>query len=218
MALLFDADELDELEDDPLDAWVPDESAIERDALAVMTEAELAKSIGWLHGAACTNLETDLFFPLRNALVGPRANSEDRRQLDVAAQKRNASGRDLCNRCPVRIECLSEAIFSSQVGVWGGHTRLGRTMLRERLQQTRSEVLRPACGTLDGFYRHTRDGSDVCIECRDAAISAGVPTASQSPARRAAGEFRVIPVSHQEELPDASPLVPVQVPLLVGID
>lgn len=218
MSLLFDQEELDELEDDSLDSWIPDETAIERDALTVMSESELARSVGWLHGAACTDMETDLFFPLRNALVGPRASSEARRQLDVAAQKRNASGRDLCQRCDVRFECLSEAIFSSQVGVWGGHTRLGRTMIREHLVKIRPTIIDPECGTLDGFYRHTRDGSDACDDCRSAAVEAGVSTAAQSPARRAVGEFRFIPASPTEALPDASILVPVEVPLLAGID
>ena len=180
----------------------------------VMSEAQLAASGQWMEFAACRNLYTDIFFPKRNGIVGPDVKQLDRRRLDVAAGRRNASPADLCQACPVRGECLSEAIHGSCVGVWGGRTRLGRNLIKTTLLDQDPARVVPMCGTLDGWYAHLRhvEHGPPCNSCTAEAVAEDhyTSTIGVGPLRRALGESAWA----AEDLPDASEEVPAPQPLL----
>ena len=57
----------------------------------------------WQSEAACAEIGGDLWFP----------NDTDRHQAERA--------KEICARCPVRLECLTEAIENGEThGIWGG--------------------------------------------------------------------------------------------------
>ncbi|MGZ8785829.1 MAG: WhiB family transcriptional regulator [Acidimicrobiia bacterium] len=71
---------------------------------------------GWREEAACSGLDTNLFFP---------ATEDDQVQLSVARQ--------VCALCPVQESCLAYAVESRQtVGIWGGATTRERRRIRRR--------------------------------------------------------------------------------------
>jgi WhiB family transcriptional regulator, redox-sensing transcriptional regulator len=66
----------------------------------------------WASGAACAGIEPDALF------------------VRGAAQRQ---ARELCFTCPVRMECLAEALSSNTTfGVWGGLTERERRALVRR--------------------------------------------------------------------------------------
>jgi WhiB family redox-sensing transcriptional regulator len=74
------------------------------------------RNAGWREEAACSGLDTRLFFPMAE---------DDPIQLKLARQ--------VCESCPVRDACLAYAIESRQtVGIWGGATTRERRRLRRR--------------------------------------------------------------------------------------
>lgn len=90
---------------------------------------ERGRATSWRESAACAGADTELFFPV--GFTGPAA-------ADIRA------ARALCERCPVRVCCLSYALDSGQAaGIWGGCDENERRLMR---QQPRRSVLagRPA--------------------------------------------------------------------------
>ena len=74
----------------------------------------------WRAHAACSNFDTNLFFPEPEA-------------PDALAQI--AKAKAVCAACPVRENCLEFAIRTRQLdGVWGGHTPEERRSIRRRRQ------------------------------------------------------------------------------------
>ena len=73
----------------------------------------------WRRGAICRDTDPDLFFPVGTtgyALV----------QIDRAKQ--------VCDECPVRVECLEYALETNQdSGIWGGTSEEERRTLRRRI-------------------------------------------------------------------------------------
>ena len=66
--------------------------------------------VDWRHSALCAQTDPELFFP------------------EKATQSRDA--RAVCARCPVRAECLTDALTHDRVyGVWGGTTERERRKL-----------------------------------------------------------------------------------------
>jgi WhiB family redox-sensing transcriptional regulator len=84
---------------------------------------------GWAARGACRHSDPELFFPV--AARGPAL-----RQL--------AKAKAVCQRCPVRVQCLEYALQSGQrFGVWGGASEEERRLMRRRrLQQRRPVALR----------------------------------------------------------------------------
>jgi WhiB family transcriptional regulator, redox-sensing transcriptional regulator len=75
----------------------------------------------WRTEAACSSLDTNLFFP------------DPDTDQDVLPQIAAAKG--ICAGCPVRQSCLEFAIRTRQLdGVWGGHTPEERRSIRRRRQ------------------------------------------------------------------------------------
>jgi len=82
------------------------------------------RQTGWRDEAACSGLDTRLFFP---------ASEDDQVQLTLARQ--------VCATCPVQESCLAYAIDSRQtVGIWGGATTRERRRLRRRWLETARRV------------------------------------------------------------------------------
>lgn len=70
----------------------------------------------WLHLAVCRDESPELFFPAGNS--GP-------------ALAQIAEAKSVCNRCPVKSECLAWSLESNQdAGVWGGLSEDDRRALK----------------------------------------------------------------------------------------
>ena len=75
-------------------------------------------AIDWRHRAKCRIEDPELFFPVGTS--GPA-------MLQIAKAKA------VCQRCPVRTECLNWALASGQdAGVWGGTSEDERRALKRR--------------------------------------------------------------------------------------
>ena len=72
----------------------------------------------WRRGAICRDTDPDLFFPVGttgNALV----------QIDRA--------KEVCDQCPVKVDCLDYALETNQdSGIWGGTSEEERRVLRRQ--------------------------------------------------------------------------------------
>ena len=90
----------------------------------------------WRTRAACRSVDPEVFFP--TAEVGPMYDAQ------VAVAKA------VCTRCPVRVECLNEALVRIPEGIAGGLTPEERRRLR------RAEVERRV---LDRSLRGRRVGA-----------------------------------------------------------
>ena len=73
---------------------------------------------GWRQHAICRDTDPDLFFPIGTtgqALV----------QIDRA--------REVCNQCPVKVDCLEFALETNQdSGIWGGASEEERRVIRRK--------------------------------------------------------------------------------------
>lgn len=70
----------------------------------------------WKQHAECRGLNPDMFLPTRG----------DNRALEAAKR--------VCNRCPVRTECLDYALkMNERTGVWGGVSERQRREMRRKL-------------------------------------------------------------------------------------
>jgi WhiB family redox-sensing transcriptional regulator len=86
-----------------------------------------AEHEGWEAQGACKHSDPDLFFPV--ASRGPAL-----RQL--------AKAKKVCERCPVRTQCLEYALQSGQsFGVWGGASEEERRLMRRRLRRRRAAAM-----------------------------------------------------------------------------
>lgn len=85
-----------------------------------------APSGDWRSAAACRGLADQYFDPW---------DADDR------AERPNATAMQYCQRCPVRQECLIEAITNDEeYGVWGGLTRRQRKMLVRARKRKRCPI------------------------------------------------------------------------------
>lgn len=106
----------------------------------------------WRMQAACRGLDTSLFFPERG---------------DYAAVE---AAKAVCSSCPVRVQCLAEALElpreMAEIGIWGGTSARQRRIM---MKGVRRPVAKPArCGTDAGYNRHRRASEDACSACREA--------------------------------------------------
>jgi WhiB family transcriptional regulator, redox-sensing transcriptional regulator len=80
--------------------------------------------MSWQDRAACRGANAQLFF-------GPDGERWEDREV------REAKAKAICARCPVREQCLGEALMNSiKHGIWGGLNNEERT--RERRRRIRS--------------------------------------------------------------------------------
>jgi WhiB family transcriptional regulator, redox-sensing transcriptional regulator len=70
----------------------------------------------WTEHAACLGASPELFFPI--SVTGP-------------ALEQASTAKSVCDRCPVRPECLDWALRAGEAhGIWGGTTPEERRYLR----------------------------------------------------------------------------------------
>jgi WhiB family redox-sensing transcriptional regulator len=80
----------------------------------------------WRHRASCRDEDPELFHPVGNS--GPAL-------LQIAEAK------TVCQRCPVRAQCLTEALgIRDCSGVWGGLSEDERRALQRRNARTRAKA------------------------------------------------------------------------------
>jgi hypothetical protein len=99
-------------------------------------------------------MDTDLFFPGRGGYHHEHA------------------AKTVCAGCPVRDECLTDALEwevpSRRFGIRGGFTPAERERLGSPLAGRRRQSL-ARCGTDAGYYRHLRTlGEPACGACKEA--------------------------------------------------
>ncbi len=112
----------------------------------------------WRDKAACLDAPAELFFPAGE--TGAHAV-----QADLA--------REVCSRCPVQMDCLREALWNAESGVWGGTTDAERKVLKTKLTRTQYVTVEalyealtvdmPACANCGEHRKEKADG--LCATC-----------------------------------------------------
>ena len=88
----------------------------------------------WMTQAACAGCDPELWFASRGGTY--------------------ANAKKVCQRCPVRQECLEYALrWNIEFGVWGGASRNERLALRARTNPTKPRLLPAAHGTTSRYAR-----------------------------------------------------------------
>jgi WhiB family redox-sensing transcriptional regulator len=83
---------------------------------------ERGRDAAWRESAACLGADTELFFPV--GFTGP-----------AAADIRTAKA--FCERCSVRVCCLTYALDTGQTaGIWGGYDENERRLMRQGLRRS----------------------------------------------------------------------------------
>jgi WhiB family redox-sensing transcriptional regulator len=72
--------------------------------------------------AACKNSDPEMFFP-------------DSKTFSVKVRAAKA----ICATCPVALQCLAEALYHTEAGIWGGTTETERRAIRG---QKRIDILK----------------------------------------------------------------------------
>ena len=102
--------------------------------------------IHWRDRAACLDVELDLFFHgTPNAIREAKA---------------------ICKGCPVKAECLADAIEHGDIGIRGGLTEDQRD---SRKVSKPDPTPSTRCGTYSGYGRHRKLGEALCVPCKQAA-------------------------------------------------
>ena len=80
-----------------------------------------------------------------------------------------------CAKCPVKDECLMEAIANKELGYWGGTTYQERLKIAKNAYNSASGMRWggggkriPVCGTASAYSRHRRLGEKPCAACTEA--------------------------------------------------
>jgi WhiB family redox-sensing transcriptional regulator len=106
----------------------------------------------WRTHAACSGAPLGLWF----------APDQERA---TARREREDKAKAICATCPVKTQCLDEAVTDRLAGVWGG--------LTDEERHIRATTARPGgalddkCGTPGGRGRHKRAGTPPCRACLD---------------------------------------------------
>ena len=111
-------------------------------------------TLRWQDSAACIGADTAIFFPESGDPVGP--------------------AKALCRACPVREQCLADALERGEVhGVWGGLSAKERRKYRRQHGLLRKPGGQPQPinhGTNGGYHAHRRRGQQPCDACSRAHI------------------------------------------------
>lgn len=91
---------------------------------------------------------------------------EKRGATPLAARANVTAAKAVCAVCPVRDDCLEDALSHwGTAGIWGGTTQTER----DRLPRARLRASEATCGTDSGYYHHLRQMKDEpCADCRRA--------------------------------------------------
>jgi hypothetical protein len=71
---------------------------------------------------------------------------------------------ELCGGCPVRHDCLKEALETRSVGIWAGTTTAERRRPIRDDRELRNRVVE--CGMYSGYQKHLRDKTPPCHACK----------------------------------------------------
>lgn len=106
----------------------------------------------WRESALCAQTNPEMFFPASGYPGLPDMKS----------------AKSVCARCPVRPECLHEAMETNmEHGIWGGMTRFERVKLKRETARYQTPTRQP-CGTRGGYQRHKRNKESACAQCLEA--------------------------------------------------
>jgi WhiB family transcriptional regulator, redox-sensing transcriptional regulator len=112
-----------------------------------------------MDGGLCAQIGGDLWFP----------DTPGAQTAEVRLAKQ------ICLRCPIRLECLEYALTNNErYGVWGGLTERERVSLLRRHPKVAQRKTQPQeqpfgeHGTTAGCKRHYLRGEKPCIACRTA--------------------------------------------------
>ena len=87
----------------------------------------------WVRRASCRDEDPELFFPV--GTTGPALD-----QVEIA--------KAVCDRCPVRPECLEWALATAQdAGVWGGLSEEERRAIRRARRRDSAAALKTPAAT-----------------------------------------------------------------------
>ncbi len=110
--------------------------------------------MSWTEHAACADRKDIDFFPVYEGAI------------TKAWRENTAAAKAVCSTCPVKDDCLADALTHwGTAGIWGGTTEIER----EKMPRPRQRVSVAACGTDAGYYRHLRyTFTPACDACREA--------------------------------------------------
>ena len=72
---------------------------------------------------SCANVDPELFFPQEYEALNGRVNH---------VYKNYPQAKEICNKCPLVVDCLAYALKNGEIGIWGGTTEEQRKNLRRR--------------------------------------------------------------------------------------
>jgi WhiB family redox-sensing transcriptional regulator len=73
----------------------------------------------------CSEVDPELFFPQESEVGGVIYS----KYVNVSAAKQ------VCDECPLRIQCLEYAMSSNEIGIWGGTTEAQREGMKKSLRR-----------------------------------------------------------------------------------
>ena len=76
--------------------------------------------------AACVGMDTNLFY---SGMSGRYANE--------------MTAKAICITCPIRMQCLQQALENEEYGIWGGTTEIERKAMRRKQRRIDSIFIRP---------------------------------------------------------------------------
>jgi WhiB family transcriptional regulator, redox-sensing transcriptional regulator len=94
--------------------------------LVLVSVEPAVRETRWRRFAACNGSPPEWFYPVENTPVVP------------------SEVRKLCEACPVRANCLLEALVFRERGIWGGTNEGQRRALRRRYKRNTCPVCGPA--------------------------------------------------------------------------
>lgn len=123
----------------------------------------------WMAEAACIGVDPDVFYQ----------QAKGRKPADWT------EAREVCASCPVRAQCLADAIESrDQFAFLGGLTPEERRPLLPKLPPSMRLPIKH--GTNGGYEAHRRRGEKPCLRCKGAATAARRAREAQARAKESA--------------------------------
>ena len=132
-----------------------------------MIPGMLSNALDWAQNAACQGFGLDAFFTESKAGI--------------------AAAKQVCDRCPVQPQCLTEALCAedaTRYGIYGGLTPAERAELGGEEQRVTAEEPTPPpakrktgrkpapCGTRSAYQRHVKNREPIDEPCRAANTAA----------------------------------------------
>jgi WhiB family redox-sensing transcriptional regulator len=100
------------------------------------------EDLAWREQGACNNPYVDytVFFPPYDSPSG------------------NAAAKKICDRCPVKAQCLAWALKYDEMGIWGGTGEADRRAIKRRR-------VRKTCLSCDSNAIVEENHAEVCLAC-----------------------------------------------------